>query len=79
MLLALPHEPTIYPAPDWIGCNARQHADEQAQKRKAGLGYAEAMTILENQRKRTEKQVQYAQQDGAQDAQVEALQQVSID
>jgi hypothetical protein len=78
LLLALPHEPIIYSAPDWIGRNARQHADQQAQKCKAGLRNAKPMILLEDQGKRAEKQIQNAQQDGAQDAQIEALQQQSV-
>jgi hypothetical protein len=36
------------------------------------------MILLEDQGKRAEKQIQNAQQDGAQDAQIEALQQQSV-
>jgi hypothetical protein len=37
LLLALPHEPAVYPSPDGVCGDARKHADQQTQECKSSL------------------------------------------
>lgn len=62
----------IVATPERIGEYSKEHSDEQAQEAKTTLPQLKPIYSFEDQLKRTEEKIEYTQQDGGEDAEVEA-------
>lgn len=71
--LAAPHEPSITCPPNRVTRNSHEHADKQPHEGQSRLREREAVIVLEYKRERAEEKVENAEQDGAQNAEAEAL------